>query len=157
MFFNWIPRNVWTSVWQAASGVILSYNTLLDLFDRIGNFLKRLDIYIGVPPTQMMTDVIVKIMTEILSVLGLATKRIQQGRICKCAGAYSSPMAQCVIVIFIKKLAGENDVEAAFQRLDQLIQEAVRAVGAQTLGVAHRIHSDLRVVMEGVWCLFCSR
>jgi hypothetical protein len=108
------------------------------------------------PPTKMMTEVIVNIMTEILSVLGLATKWIQQGRVRKCAGAYSSPVAQCVIVIFIKKPAGKNHVEAALQRLDQLIQEEVRAVDAQTLGVAHRIQSDLRVDMEGVCFLFCS-
>jgi len=73
---------------QAASGVSSSYDALLDLFDRIGNFLKRLDMYTSIPPTQMMTDIIVKIMAELLTVLGLATKLIEQGRLCKCAGAY---------------------------------------------------------------------
>ena len=73
---------------QAASGVSSSYDALLDLFDRIGNFLKRLDIYTSIPPTQTMTDIIVKIMAELLTVLGLATKLIEQGRLCKCAGAY---------------------------------------------------------------------
>jgi hypothetical protein len=32
----------------------------------------------------MMTDLIVKIMVELLSVLALATKQIKQGRISKC-------------------------------------------------------------------------
>ena len=92
-FFNWIPRDVWTWLWQAANGVSSSYDTLLDLFDRIGNFLKRLDIYTGIPPTRMMTDIIVKIMAELLLVLGLATKLIKQGRVCKCTGAYSPLVA----------------------------------------------------------------
>ena len=37
------------------------------------------------PPTPTMTDVIVKIMIELLSVLALATKQIEQGRFSKCA------------------------------------------------------------------------
>jgi len=41
----------------------------------------------------MMTDIIVKIMAELLLVLGLATKLIKQGRVCKCTGAYSPLVA----------------------------------------------------------------
>jgi hypothetical protein len=33
-----------------------------------------------VPPTVAMTDVIVKIMIEVLSILAIATKEIKQGR-----------------------------------------------------------------------------
>ena len=35
------------------------------------------------PPTPIMTDIIVKIMVELLSVLALATKQIKQGRFSK--------------------------------------------------------------------------
>jgi hypothetical protein len=42
-----------------------------------------------IPPTQMMTDLIVKIMVELLSVLALATKQIKQGRFSKCAVRYT--------------------------------------------------------------------
>ena len=72
-------------VFQAASGVTSSYDALLDLFECLGNFLKRLEVYTTVPPTQMMTDLIVKIMAELLSVLALTTKQIKQGRFSKCA------------------------------------------------------------------------
>ena len=37
----------------------------------------------------MMTDIIVKIMVEVLSVLALATKEIKQGRSSKCAVTYT--------------------------------------------------------------------
>ena len=47
-------------------------------------FLKRLDVYVDIPPTKMITDVIVKIMVELLSVLVLAKKQIERGRICAC-------------------------------------------------------------------------
>jgi hypothetical protein len=67
-------------VCQAASEVSSDHDDLLDLFERLGNFLKRLDVYIDIPPTEMMTDIIVKIMVELLSVLILAKKQIKRGR-----------------------------------------------------------------------------
>jgi hypothetical protein len=53
---------------------------LIDIFVRIEGFFKRLESYTAVPPTAAMTDVIVKIMIEILSILAIATKEIRQGR-----------------------------------------------------------------------------
>jgi hypothetical protein len=71
-------------VCQAASGVSSSYDALLNLFECLANFLRRLEIYTMIPPTQLMTDIILKIMLEILSVLALATKQIKEGRFSKC-------------------------------------------------------------------------
>ena len=52
----------------------------MDLFECLGNFFKRLEVYTTIPPTPMMMDLIIKIMVELLSVLALATKQIKQGR-----------------------------------------------------------------------------
>ena len=68
---------------QTASDVSSSYDALVDLFECIGNFLKRLRIYTDLPLSPSMSDIIVKIMTELLSVLALATKQIKQGRFSK--------------------------------------------------------------------------
>jgi len=54
----------------------------------LDNFLKRLEIYTTVPPTPIMTEVIVKIMVELLSVLALASKQIKEGRFSRCIVAY---------------------------------------------------------------------
>ncbi|KAH8984378.1 hypothetical protein EDB86DRAFT_153443 [Lactarius hatsudake] len=67
----------------AASDVSSSYDSLVDLFECLGNFLKRLQIYTSIPLTPLMTDIIVKILVELLSVLALATKQVQQGRLSK--------------------------------------------------------------------------
>jgi hypothetical protein len=40
----------------------------------------RLETYIGVPPSTGMTDIIVKIIVEVLSILAITTKEIKQGR-----------------------------------------------------------------------------
>ena len=62
-----------------------SYDALLDLFECLGDFLKRLEVYVAIPATPMMTDLVIKIITELLSVLALTTKEIKQGRFSKCA------------------------------------------------------------------------
>ena len=53
---------------------------LATVFERIENFFKRLETYVEVPPTTGMTDIIVTIMVEVLSILSIATKEIKQSR-----------------------------------------------------------------------------
>ncbi len=104
MLFNQI-RNV--RLCRAASAVSSSYDALLDLFECIGNFLRRLEIYRTIPPTtMMMMDIVVRIMLEVLSVLALATRQIKQGRFSKHTIAYTLPTAQCAIEKFVKKVLG---------------------------------------------------
>ena len=43
-------------------------------------FFRRLETYTQVRPTTDMMDMIVQIMVEVLSILGIATKDIKQGR-----------------------------------------------------------------------------
>src|SRR5579863_1558136 len=76
---------------QAASEVGSDYDDLIDLFECLGNFLKRLDVYIEIPPTQVMTDIIVKIMIELLSVLVLAKKQIKRCRFSTCQCTMINP------------------------------------------------------------------
>ena len=61
-----------------------SYDALVDLFECVGNFLTRLNVYTEMPLTHEMMDMLVRIMVEVLSVLALATKQIKQGRLSKC-------------------------------------------------------------------------
>ena len=60
--------------------VSASEEALADLFERIENFFKRLESYTEVPPTEAMTDMIVKIMVEVLNIFAIATKEMKQGR-----------------------------------------------------------------------------
>jgi hypothetical protein len=74
---------------QAAVDASASHDTLIDIFERIENFFQRLVTYTEVAPTPEMMDIIIKIMVEVLSILGIATKEIKQGRmseqfLCKC-------------------------------------------------------------------------
>jgi len=124
-------------------------NALLDLFKSLASFLKRLEIYTTIPPTPIMTEIIVKIIVELLSVLSLATKQIRQGRFSKYIVMYKLSLAQFSIEKFAKKLFGESDVETVLQRLDRLTQDEARITVAQTLSVVYGLVNNTKVVMEG--------
>jgi len=96
-----------------------------------------------------MTDIIVKIMAELLSVLALATKQVNQGRFSRCYMLYTFLLAQRVVEKFARKLLGESEVEAVLQRLDRLTQDEARITVAQTLGVVHGLMENMKVVMDG--------
>ena len=66
---------------QAVKDVSASYDALVDLFESIERFLKRLDIYTKIELTTPMIGILVKIMSEILSALALATKQVKRGRL----------------------------------------------------------------------------
>jgi hypothetical protein len=127
----------------------------LDLFEHLGSFLERLDIYTKIQLTPIMTGIIVKIMAELLSVLALATKQIKERRFSKRTVAYSilCPLAQRATEKFAKKLLGESEIEEVLQRLNQLTQEEARIAVAETLGLVHGLVGNVKLIMEGVRCL----
>ena len=101
----------------------------------------------------MMTDIIVRIMVEVLLVFALATRQLRQGRFSKCTVKPTSPIAQRAIEKFAKKLLGESEIEAVLQRLNRLTQDEARMTVAQTLGVVHGLVGNMKVAMEGAECL----
>ena len=69
---------------QAAGGVGESYDALSDLFERVSNFLARFRVYTEkIQPSPVMSNIMVEVMIEVLNVLALATKHINQGRFSK--------------------------------------------------------------------------
>ena len=71
---------------------------LIDIFVRIEGFFKRLESYTELRPTAAMSDVIVKIIIEVLSILAIATKQIKQGRSSK-----SSDIHKLVLAYFSQR------------------------------------------------------
>ncbi|KAH9055813.1 hypothetical protein EDB83DRAFT_1088809 [Lactarius deliciosus] len=121
----------------ASKDVAASHEVLIDIFERIENFFKRLEAYTEVPQTAAMTNVIVKIMVEVLSIFAIATKEIKQGFAKK----------------FVKKLVGRRDIEDALQKLDRLTQEEARMATAEVLRLTHSVDDKVKGVgfqVEGV-------
>ncbi|KAH9983386.1 hypothetical protein BJV74DRAFT_797433 [Russula compacta] len=124
---------------SAAAAVSASQDTLTNAFDRIENFFSRLEIYIKVRATAGMTEIIVKIMVEVLSILGIATKEIKQSRATYgCSEKY------------LKKLLGMNDMEDALGRLDRLTEEEARMAAAQGLEATHEVDDKVQAVDDKV-------
>jgi hypothetical protein len=65
---------------QAAMDVHASQDILIEIFECMESFFQRLEIYTTVSPPPEMIDIIVKIMVEVLSILGIATRKMKQGR-----------------------------------------------------------------------------
>jgi hypothetical protein len=52
--------------YQAVEGVLDDYDTLADLPESVEHFFNRLDVYAKIPPTVSMTEIIIKILVELL-------------------------------------------------------------------------------------------
>jgi hypothetical protein len=97
-----------------------------------------------------MSDIITKILVEVLSVLSLATKQIKQGRLSELLCMI------CVYLIcdvklekFAKKLLGESEIEDVLHRLDRLTLDEARVTGTETLQIVHGLVSNMKLVMGG--------
>jgi hypothetical protein len=53
-------------------------------------------------------------------------------------------------VKLVKKLLGENEVEAVLQRIDRLTLDEARTTAAQTLQVVYGLVQNMRSVIDGV-------
>ena len=57
-----------------------SHDALVEVFERIENFFKRLGVYNQVSFTTAMAEVFVRIVIEILSILSIVTKEVKRKR-----------------------------------------------------------------------------
>ena len=108
----------------------------------------RLEKYIKVRPTAVMTKIIVDIMVEVLSILGIVTKEIGQGTMSASFFVDIYPKADLRAEKFFKKLVGRKDVEDALQRLDELTQEEARMAAVEALGITRGIYDNVKGMDE---------
>jgi len=60
-----------------------SHDAVVELFERIESFFKRLGVYTQISLTTEMAEVFVKIVAEVLSILSIATKEVNRKRASK--------------------------------------------------------------------------
>ena len=110
----------------------------------------RLEKYIAVRPTTAMMAVIVQIMVEVISILGITTKEIKEGRISRSFLVDIFVNLTFYAEKFSKRLFGINRLSDASQRLDKLTQEEALLAEAETLVIAARIEVNVIHVGENV-------
>ena len=120
---------------------------LIDLFERVECFFKRLESYTEVKPSEEMTDMMVKIVVEVLSVLAIVTVEIKQKRRSQFITSDFWVLTQGFFLEkFLKKLLGRNDVEDALKRLDKLTQEEARMAMAEMLKITRGVDGNVKVM-----------
>lgn len=118
---NVIFAGVGVLLWWLTS---MQAKTSLSIFSSASKIsFRRLEVYTKVTPTPAMTDVMVKIMVEVLDILVTATKEMKQSR----------------AKFFLKKVVGVTNLEDGIKRLDKLTNEEARMANAVVLKVTHII------------------
>ena len=94
-----------------------------------------------------MSEVLVKIVIELLSILSIATKEVSRRR----ASEYLSKTrdistftTHVLSELFARKLLGRTDIEDALKKLDSLIQEEFQMVMVQVLKVTTEVNDGTR-------------
>ena len=82
-------------------------------------FFRRLEIYTEVPPTTEMMDIIIQMMIEVLSILGIATREIKQGRMSK----YLLHDRVTVDLTMFRKIFKEVDRKDRYQRCAEEVRQ----------------------------------
>ena len=119
----------------------------MDLFERIGNFFRRLERYIDAQQTSAMGEILVKVMVEVLSILAIATKEVNQSStsaLIRGGGPFS--LTHRSLGALLRKLVGRTDIEDALRRLDKLTQEEACMATAESLKATHGIHNKVEDV-----------
>ena len=135
---------------QAIKDISTSYDALIDLFESFESFLRRLDIYTKIPSTTAITEIIIKILIELLSTISLAIQQAKQGRLSEPHPLrYNALVTPCDAEKFGKKLFGENYVEAAMERLDRLTRDEAQTTATQTLELVYGLVRNIKIVLDG--------
>ncbi|KAH9033932.1 hypothetical protein EDB84DRAFT_83913 [Lactarius hengduanensis] len=115
---------------SVAKDVRESHDVLVGLFERIGDFFRRFSVYVQNSPAIELAEVLVKVVVEVLCILSIATKEMEQSR----------------TKTYFKKLVGRTDIEDALKRLENLIQEEHRMATAQVLRDTSGLKDDVETV-----------
>ena len=97
-----------------------------------------------------MTNMIVDIMVEMLTILSIATKEAKRGRF--------SELVFCILPFlpdgcserYFMKLTGNKDIEDSLQRLDKLTEEEARMAAAELLKMTHGVDGKVMAVDDRV-------
>jgi hypothetical protein len=87
-----------------------SHDALVELFERIESFFKRLGVYTQVSLTAEMAEVFVKIVAEVLSILSIATKEVKRKRASKLLQdiLYTGPFSYLIRNLFQETVGSDR-------------------------------------------------
>ena len=100
----------------------------------------------------------VKIMVEVLDILGTATKEMKQSRASKAVLRLLSLKAYKCLEKFVKKIAGITKLENGLKKLDKMTNDEARMASAEGMRLAHDIVRKVQTIIDGAQtCLTSHR
>ena len=93
-----------------------------------------------------MTEMMVKIIVEVLDILGTATKEMKQSRASEVVLCLRLLEAQACSEKFLKSVAGINKLDGGLKRLDKMTNEEARMATAEMMRIAHDIKKTVKSV-----------
>jgi archaellum component FlaC len=131
---------------QVVRDVVASHDKIIHLFERINFSLQRLNIYTEIPLTNDFTELLGKIMAELLSVLANSTKEMTDWKMSELIHSLFPLLADYGLERFLKRLVGKTDVEDALERLDMLTKEETLMAVTKNLEVTHHVDGSVMAV-----------
>lgn len=124
---------------------------LIGLLERIESFFKRLESYTELSPSEVMTDTMLKIMVEVLSILAIATTEIKQNRRSELIMDNYLLLTDVPGEKYLNNLLRRNDIEDALKRLDYLTQEEAQMATAEVLKVTRSVDNKVDEVINSAY------
>jgi hypothetical protein len=141
---------------QVVRDVVASHDKLIHLFERINFFLQRLDIHTEIPLTNDLTELLGKIMAELLSILAISTKEMTDRKMSELIRSLSLLAADHGSEMFLKRLVGKMVVEDGLERLDMLTKEESLMAVTRNLKVTHQVDDNVMAVKGSVHNIMMS-
>jgi hypothetical protein len=107
---------------QAGRGVSVALDSVMDLFDNLSLFTRRLDMYEKVSLTTGMKEIIVRVLAVVLKVCGFSRKLVSQGIL-------KGRLFKWVKNIF----SGNDEIQGCLNTLKDLTSDEHKMASAQTL------------------------
>jgi len=101
-----------------------------------------------VPLTAGMTDIIVEIMLEVLSVLAIVTKEMKRERMSEFGSTTWTSYFKLGFYLekYLKKLIGNTEIDDSLQRLDKLTQEEAKMASIELIKITHSVEGRVMCV-----------
>ena len=90
-------------------------------------------------PTIAMRDIIIKIMVEVLTILGIVTREMKRGRLSELMPHIFITLDSRCLERYFKKLMGNTDMDDSLERLYKLTREEARMASAELLKITHSV------------------
>ncbi|KFX91628.1 hypothetical protein O988_07654 [Pseudogymnoascus sp. VKM F-3808] len=122
---------------RGARKVSEAFDSITDLFDKLGNFALRLDSYKGVPLSEGMKVIIVQVMVNFLRVCAASQK-------CLSRGSLRTRLSKWAKNIFVD----DTSISSLLSELEELTSQEHLMMSAHSLNLTHRVLQNTEELLE---------